>query len=585
MVEDPFLRRSHSFAATASSILSYLICLGGMITVGVAVYMVVISYTALPYSDAWTEVTAAARGVNLLSPQWLWAQHNEHRIVLPKLFLAIDLLLFRGRQIFPLASILIIQLALLVLLGWSLRVLGGWRRAVWRTGLGLIGFGLFCPSQWENFVWPFQTCFVLPGLCATLSFAGLLVYWRTPTEWEARHRWMLLLLSIAAALGATCSLANGNLVWPLLVVAAICVRLPVKVVLIYVSSAMLSTLAFFHHYALPSQPARLLSSFDSMRRVGVFALAYLGSAWVNTAQAAETVGGLAISAALLAAILLFRKKTLAEPLPLLAILVMLFVSATAVITGLARLHLGIEQAFTSRYQTPVLLFWCGFGVLLLLALKEIKSFAVLLVLAQICLLAVFVRGAVLARYPLRQAMWHGFQVNAAAAALMTDVKDPERFGYANVDEHIGEDRDYLEQRRLSVFAGVPYSKLGKALAAEFQVRSPESCVGELQAVTRLQGTGGEDDVSVSGWAWDLARREPPSYIVTVADGRVAGLGAVGDWRPTVRAAHRYLRTSFVGFTAYVKNEKGDPPAEVYAVSRSNPPEVCRIATGSYSDVK
>ena len=62
-------------------------------------------------------------------------------------------------------------------------------RSQWRTGAGLAAFCLFCPTQWENLTWGFQTCFVLPGLFATLSFVSLLLYWaRSNSESPAQRK-------------------------------------------------------------------------------------------------------------------------------------------------------------------------------------------------------------------------------------------------------------------------------------------------------------------------------------------------------------------------------------------------------------
>src|SRR5581483_7840605 len=81
---------------------SWLILCMGIVTLSLSAYTVKESYSSLPFSDAWIEVSAAAGGIHLLSPAWLWNWHNEHRIPLPKLFLAADQMLFHGRQIFPL---------------------------------------------------------------------------------------------------------------------------------------------------------------------------------------------------------------------------------------------------------------------------------------------------------------------------------------------------------------------------------------------------------------------------------------------------------------------------------------------------
>src|SRR5579859_5129673 len=99
-----------------NSALSYLILLGGALTVALALYIVITTYSSLPYWDGWTQIEVAANGRSPLSPSWLWEQHNEHRLVIPKLFLAVDLLFFRARHAFLLTSIFVIQLMHLTLL-------------------------------------------------------------------------------------------------------------------------------------------------------------------------------------------------------------------------------------------------------------------------------------------------------------------------------------------------------------------------------------------------------------------------------------------------------------------------------------
>ena len=189
-----------TFQARATSALSYLIFLGGGITVGIALYMVIICYTSLPWSDGWAQIFAPAHGEKLFSVKWLWEQHNEHRLLIPKLFLALDLRLFHANQKLLLSTIFIVQLLHLWLLSWSMRCLGGWPGPAWRTGTGLAAFCLFSPTQWENLTWGFQTCFVLSGLFATLSFIGLLLYWRGLSQKSQSHGWKFIALSVLAAL-------------------------------------------------------------------------------------------------------------------------------------------------------------------------------------------------------------------------------------------------------------------------------------------------------------------------------------------------------------------------------------------------
>jgi hypothetical protein len=220
--------------ALIGNILSYLILVGGLITIGVAAYVVVVGHSSLPYWDGWIQIKYAVERPQPGVFEWLWAQHNEHRLLIPKVLLLADLHWFGARQNSLLVSIFAIQLLHLTVLSWSMRLLGTWRGAVWRTGSGLVAFCLFCPSQWENFVWGFQTCFVLPGLFATLSLIALLLYW-------IRGHCKYLVLCIVGALGATYSLANGNLLWPLLIAAAIVLRLRLAAILSLLGAGTAST--------------------------------------------------------------------------------------------------------------------------------------------------------------------------------------------------------------------------------------------------------------------------------------------------------------------------------------------------------
>ena len=180
-------------------------------------YLVITTYSPLPHWDEWSLFDHLAKGGGWSLP-WLWAQHNEHRILTTKIFFLLDVQLFRGTQIFLLTCIFLVQLLQVALLSWSLRALGGWRGSQWRIGVGLIAYCILCPTQYENLVWGFQVQFVMTACMATLAIASLLLYQRD-------DRTKYLVTSIAAATIATWSLANGMLLWPLLIVASLWLRM------------------------------------------------------------------------------------------------------------------------------------------------------------------------------------------------------------------------------------------------------------------------------------------------------------------------------------------------------------------------
>jgi hypothetical protein len=565
-------------AARVLAILSYFILLSGLITIVVSAYMVVVSYSNLPYWDGWLQINYVAEGGNPFTFGWLWSQHNEHRLLIPRLFLLADLYWFHASQVFLLSSIFLIQLLHLLVLSWSMRVFGGWRGAPWRSGIGLAAFCLFHPLQWENLVWGFQVCFVLPGLFASLSFAGLVLYWRrTADAAGTSSSWTYLLLSIAAALGATWSLSNGNLLWPLLVLAALVLRRG-RVAVLYAIAGALSTTLFFYNYGSSPEDVNTLAAPINIMK---YLAAYLGSPWASSVRMAEVIG-VAGSVALL--IVSWRTPSYIRKRQFLNVfLVLLALSClgTGWLTAFGRSRLGIGHAFTSRYQTVSLLFWCCLGLLLLgwvSSLRRMRDLA--FILAQTALLAVMWLGARSADNLLRAARLHGFRLNAAAMALVTGVTDSEQLQWSFWQpDYLPSLVPYMQRERLSVFHE-PYSRvLGKPLESVFHIGFPLECAGELETSVPIGGSDAEGPPRrITGWAWDYGHRRPASGIVAASNGIIVGLGAVGNWRPIDKTMHRRMTSNYSGYTGYVQGQSVRDPVEIYAILHGEPASACLIAT-------
>lgn len=543
--------------------------------------MVVVCYTSLPWSDGWTQIFVAARGENPFSLRWLWQQHNEHRLLIPKLFLAFDLHFFAATQKLLLVSIFVIQLLHLWLLSWSMRTLGGWRGAQWRAGAGLVAFCLFCPSQWENLTWGFQTCFVLPGLFATLSFVLLLLYWdRSQQRMDGAGKFVVL--SVMAAVAGICSLANGLLLFPLLLLAALVLRLRYSVVATYATAAFITTALYFHNYLRPPQNSDPASSVRVPIRLVEYIATYFGSSWTFgnswTHHNLQTAPYFGFAGIVLTAIFLgrFRRiKAESHSFSALLLLIMLFCFGTAFLTALGRVAYGNGQAFASRYQTVALLFWLCLGCLAIATFQG-KLRHIGMAVVQLLLVSIMLRGAALARFPLRDAREHSFQQRAAAAALITGVDDQPQIErtFPDADNVLGA-VPFMREHRLSVFSQPSPIDSHGYISLFGRILSKDACEGELQTVDLIKD-GRIEDVRISGWTWDIDKRRPATEILVTSNGSIIGLGATGDWRPTIRATRRYMNTSFVGFTAYAKG--GSPPLIIYAVTKGDRPQACEIAT-------
>lgn len=562
----------------ASLALSYAILAGGIVTVAITLHMVVASYSSLPFWDGWAQIGVVANGENPLSFTWLWRQHNEHRLPIQKVFLAADLRWFHARQTFLLTSILAVQFLHWLLLSWSMRALGYWRGTLWRTGAGLAAFCLFCPSQWENFVMGFQVCFVLPGLFVTLALISLLLYWTDLQRGPGQRRSLkFLVLSILAGLGANYSLANGNLLWPLLVVAALLLRLPLSAALSFAITGLVSITLYFHNYVRPALHANPLASPEKTAAVLKYLTAYFGSSWVRrNVGAAELIGAAGL---LIAAIVAVRVPSYVRShrrFALQLVLTVVFCVASALVTAAIRLNLGVTQAFASRYQVFTLLFWCCLGLLLLESAASLRAKPYAFFVVQVCLLPIMAWGAHWARGPIFAARSRGFEQNVAAVSLLTGVNDRAQLAKVYPDpDYVFYVEHFMREHRLSVFSTSLNWLLGKELASIFPTSA--DCTGALESVMPVEGTG-SDAVRIIGWAWDSKHRQPPWEVIATTDGVISGLAAVGERRPDIRAANPWLKSSYVGFAGYVLKANASASVKLYAILPGSPPVACYFAT-------
>jgi hypothetical protein len=259
------------------------------------------------------------------------------------------------------------------------------------------------------------------------------------------------------------------------------------------------------------------------------------------------------------------------------VLTLLFCLGTGFITALARLNFGYIQAFSSRYQTVALLLWCCLGLMALWWVASIRRSRVPFVLVQIFLLSIMMRGATLAKYPMRQARWHGFQMRAASMALLAGVNDVTQLQEAYPPpDYLVDVVPYMRDKRLSIFSGGDYSQLEKPLDPIFRLVPQQDCTGTLGSATKVDSVGSH--LRITGWAWDYQHRQPPSEIVATTNGIIKGLGAVGQQLSNISNANLWMTTSYVGYIGYVRDVQVSTPVKIYAVLSDRPPSVCQFAT-------
>ncbi len=543
--------------------LSWAILLAGLGSGLESLYIVINTYSPLPQWDEWALFDHLAQGGGWSLP-WLWAQHNEHRILTTKILFLLDVELFQGKQVFLLTCVFLVQLLQVALLSWSSRSLGGWRGSQWRIGTGLIAYCILCPTQYENLIWGFELHFVISACMATLAIVSLILLQR-----EGREKF--LVMSIAAATFATWSLANGMLLWPLLIGAALWLRRKALVWRSLLIAGAINIALYFYRYHRTGGDTVSPSIVQSLRYV----IVYFGSTFVRhsdgaVAMIAGILGSLAAAYFIIGTL---RDRDTSSPLQTVLSLLMLFTLATAAITSTGRLHLGVVQATASRYQTFALPFWCCLGLTILSRLSGHsiqQCFATGLCIAML----VF---ATQVRLPLIDAQWRQLRLKKISLALLTGVPDNEVLAEAYPDPQVVlRSGNYMRQHRLSIFAEPDAALMGKPLGAAFDEIPATECFGALTSEKILPTEEGQA-MRLNGFAWDRQANRPARDIVAAVDGRIAGFGTNVAIPLTLRRAGLNADPTRYGFVAFVGKVERGTKIDLFAVIGRNQRSVCHFA--------
>jgi hypothetical protein len=577
-------------------LLSYVILAFGLLTVAVGARQILTSHSLVPFWDEWTEIDAIAAAPNHQLPlSWLWSQHNEHRVVFYRLLLLADIHLFHGKHWISFWCILAVQLLSLTCLAWMLHfcgVRGTLRRAI----VGLGGFALFCPAQWENFRWAFQISFLLPAFFLILTLSAVLKYQRSVEQ--LRPQWVYLALSILAAAAATYSNANGIVLWPLLLLVAITLVPRVEVIACFAGFGAVFIALYLYHYVGPTGPSSPLRALHHPLSIGAYIAQYFGITHIlwgmkisNWFAISSGVIGLFLALAVVV-MLLWRQKR--EPVQIALLGLAFFAIATALLTALGRVSLGLEQSFSSRYQTFNLLFWFSTASLLLLLVDKTSPFLRTVFLAAM-------GGAMLlafSTFPVASgsSRTRTQRAEAASTALLSGVPDKDAMAVLYDDPVVvWRDADYFRQQHLFMFSDVRNDQLGQSLSSTYQ-SSPLPCEGQVTTVQRLSpdellGGGNAGAIGISGRATERFSQMPVRRLVFVSDNKVVGYGAslggfsaeknnilfVQSGSSGVQQSEIVPKKDSDKWLGFVRQPRNAAPIDVYALD-NDVDTTCHLAT-------
>ncbi|HLU39608.1 MAG TPA: hypothetical protein VK081_09490, partial [Planctomycetota bacterium] len=505
------------------TVLRAVVCLLALGVVVSTALAVAVWHAVLPTYDHWVTVDLAERAATGQAGfADLWAQHNEHRLVLPRLLFLLDYFAFAGRGRSLLVMTALVQLAHVALL-WRL-VVGASpaaRARPWST-LAVIAALLGSAAQMFNLIEPFQVQFILVHVAATAAFAAAARGADAP-----RAGWWAVALGAAAA--SALSMANGVLVLPLVFACAWLAGAPAAVRRGVGLAAVAFVVCWLWGYERMTD-----ETFDPTRnaarpwRIVAYLACWVGSPvrWID-ATASPLVGGVAGAAALAAfaalALPILRSGARGDRAVRALVWTGVFLLTTGLVTAVGRSgYANLAQAQVSRYATPCHVFWV---VLCALAAGHARRG----VRAAGTALAFVLVGLLAAQQPayLAQCRARHERLQLAEAGVLCGVRDESVLAPDQIPSFVpaiyGQWLATLQHRRWSVFALPEAELVGVPVGARLAPAAVPGVCAELLASEPLpQNAGAACRVRLRA-ADPASARAPRLVLLAGADEVVVGL--------------------------------------------------------------
>lgn len=501
-------------------------------------------FSSVPFWDMWNG--GLEWHLDFAKNGWtsLFSQHNEHRIVLTRLLFEIEYLFGGGTGKFLIA----LNYALIVSVAGVLFyfVSKSQNPNVIQTKAWLNPVLILITCSWaqhENLNWTFQSQFILVYLLPLMSFIWMQRYLET-------GRTSSMVLGLLMGELSVWTMANGQLA--LFVIGVLLLIRAPKQVAGYLAIALgvLSSFLYFIGYqSVAAHGSPINNVLQNPVAFVQYICAYLGNPVFhlmggNMASAlAAGITGLVV--ALTAAWALFKYFVfLPKDFSLFAIASMLvFIFLTTAATAAGRVGFGVEQAFASRYSTPVLISYallliliCGLGAFETSRMPVVSWFVIASVVFQF---HIFVDEPNDTR-----------DRRTAAMAISLNIEDKEETGrvFPSDTNYLWKIAKRASDAGITMFSSQPLS--GYLRANPARLEGSTSCILHVDEVQALAND--KEYLKVRGWVSGLPSTQSFGIgEVFEPSGAALGLANIGYNRPDLLAAKVGVSENS-GTVAYVK---------------------------------
>jgi hypothetical protein len=536
------------------------------LTLGIQV--IVDGYSPVPFADFWGQFPFLERAVGGdLRLGDLWAQANEHRILVPRLEFLLDYRLFDGTNIFLFSTIAASCLALAATIAAAVWLETQELLPTW-CAFSAAAISTMSPVGVENLTWAFQVQFVQVFLFACLAIVTTCFAARQ-TSPMPRRIWTVG--SAVTAILATYSMANGLLVWPVVLLLAVLLDLGRRSATALGAVATLAVCSYLWHFDFSTRGS-LSHPLGLLKYVAV----YLGSGLREAGTAtAGVAGGVGLALFGLLCVTAWRRRrgwSIATPA---GAGIALFVLLSALQTAAGRLDLGVAQALSSRYSIASFSFWLGLLLGFLTPIRERVHRAGWAIgpayFGAAAVIALVVALTAVPSHDRLRSIVAGKEVTVTA--YRAGVDDPGGTTTGGPSGSVVSDTfRWMERHRLG-----PWAPGGLVDGMRFEAPSTSTspaCRGVIESVEPV--TGG---LRLRGWlAPPVAKRTSQNLAVLDGHGDSVGLGRVGTYRPDVEASGA-ASSDWTGFVAYSRG-RPEAPIAVVLVGEDRRSAVCRLQAPS-----
>lgn len=553
--------------------LELLFSLVASVFVTLAVIGAIRNYSPVPIWDMWNGYLDFYVRVNQGDWYAWWAQHNEHRILLARLFFWMDLEWFGGAGWF----LILINYLLLGLI--CIVFLSALREHTKNTTC-LIGYfivsWLFSWSQQMNLVWGFQIQFFLVQLLPLCAFYSMHKSANLNKNASVNFGASIVfgVLSIAA-------MANGVLVLPLMTLFAFLIRLSLKKCFLLVFASVASIWCYFNDYhAVTFHGSITQALVETPVGLFQFILLYLGGPFYYISGSttysiyiAKFMGGFLIISSMF-----FASRSLRTPrqstLDLALLFFILFIGGTALGTAGGRLSFGVNMALTSRYMTPALMAWSALIILYIPhILKPGKAISKKIWLPLLLLLISMLPLQLSALISKKEII---FEREVASLALELGVKDAPQIANVSPTADVNWALSFARKPAdldLSIFGMTPIKNSRERIGTQSTSLTylPAGCIGKINDVQIIEGDSRY--LQVRGWMLNPSNLSVPQSISFIdSQGLVVGIALTGQSRKDV-AAEINLPVVNSGFKGYLRADQRGKLVELEGVNIG-----CKLST-------